>query len=56
MDEVAIRIAEALDAVPAAIWDDHAGPDNPFVSHAFLSSLEDAGCVGGRTGWQLSIC
>jgi predicted N-acyltransferase len=33
------------------------GPDgtaetyNPFLSYAFLSSLEDAGCVGKRTGW-----
>ena len=26
--------------------------DNPFVSHGFLSSLEQAKCVGGRTGWQ----
>jgi predicted N-acyltransferase len=25
---------------------------NPFVSHAFLSSLEESGCVGGRTGWS----
>ena len=25
---------------------------NPFVSHAFLSALEQAHCVGGRTGWQ----
>lgn len=24
---------------------------NPFVSHAFLSALEDSGCVSGRTGW-----
>src|SRR5215207_2809665 len=24
---------------------------NPFVSHAFLSALEDSGSVGGRTGW-----
>lgn len=52
MDEVAIRIAEGLNAVPPALWDDLAGPDNPFVSHAFLSALEDAGCVGGRSGWQ----
>ena len=27
-------------------------PDNPFVSHAFLSSLEQSHSVGGRTGWQ----
>jgi predicted N-acyltransferase len=26
--------------------------DNPFVSHEFLSSLEDSKSVGGRTGWQ----
>src|ERR1700681_910473 len=25
---------------------------NPFVSHAFLSSLEASASVGGRTGWQ----
>lgn len=28
--------------------EDHA---NPFLTHAFLSSLEDSGSVGGRTGW-----
>jgi len=25
---------------------------NPFLSHAFLSSLEDSGCTTARTGWQ----
>lgn len=24
---------------------------NPFLTHAFLSSLEESGSVGGRTGW-----
>jgi hypothetical protein len=27
-------------------------PANPFVSHAFLSALEESQSVGGRTGWQ----
>jgi predicted N-acyltransferase len=27
-------------------------PHNPFVSHAFLSSLEQSRSVGGRTGWD----
>ena len=27
-------------------------PYNPFISHAFLSSLERSGSVGGYTGWQ----
>ena len=25
---------------------------NPFISHDFLSALEDSGSVGGRSGWQ----
>src|SRR5690348_6194377 len=27
-------------------------PPNPFVSHAFLTALEQSQSVGGRTGWQ----
>ena len=45
------RIAD----VAAAAWDACANPDpalfNPFLAHAFLAALEDAGTVGGRTGW-----
>jgi len=26
--------------------------DNPFISHDFLSALEQSNSVGGRTGWQ----
>jgi predicted N-acyltransferase len=32
-------------------WDACAGAGNPFVSHAFLSALEDSGSAGPRTGW-----
>ena len=54
-----VKIAQGLKAVPAADWDACAlgpgsgddDPFNPFVSHAFLSSLEDSGCVGAKTGW-----
>jgi uncharacterized protein len=50
------RIVTSLKQVAAADWDACAyagGPmDNPLVSHAFLSALEDSGCVGGRTGWM----
>jgi predicted N-acyltransferase len=24
---------------------------NPFISHAFLASLENSGSTGGRSGW-----
>jgi predicted N-acyltransferase len=54
-----VKIAQGLKAVPAADWDACAlgmasggeDPHNPFVSHAFLSALEDSGCVGAKTGW-----
>lgn len=49
--EIAPRIAD----VAAAAWDACANPDpatfNPFLSHGFLKALEDAGSVGGRSGW-----
>jgi len=56
---VQVKIAQGLKAVPAAQWDACAQgtgsgddePFNPFVSHAFLSALEDSGCVGAKTGW-----
>jgi uncharacterized protein len=49
--EVTPRIG---DIAPEA-WDACANPDpatyDPFLAHAFLKALEDAGAVGGRTGW-----
>jgi predicted N-acyltransferase len=49
---VVSRIAE----IAPADWDACANPDpakhNPFLAHAFLNALEEAGCVGDkRTGW-----
>ena len=41
----------AIAEVPEADWDACAGDDNPFVSHAFLSALEDSGSANARTGW-----
>ena len=45
------RLVTDIRTLPADQWDACAGGGNPFVSHAFLSALEEAGCVGGRTGW-----
>jgi predicted N-acyltransferase len=41
------RIAE----IDAADWDACAGAGNPFVSHEFLSAMEDSGSADSRTGW-----
>jgi len=40
-----------ISGIPAADWDACAGDGNPFVSHAFLSALEDSGSASERTGW-----
>ena len=46
------RIHRSVGAIDAADWDRMAGSANPFVSHAFLTALEDSGSVGGRSGWS----
>ena len=64
MTELRISVVGAIDEISASDWDAcaNATPDantshsdlayNPFVSHDFLSALEESKSVGGRTGWQ----
>lgn len=54
MSEQAItaRIVSGVADLPAAEWDALTDGANPFVSHAFLSAMEDSGSVGGRSGWS----
>ena len=47
-----LSVASRLAAIDAAAWDACAGPDNPFVSYAFLSALEDSGSANARAGWK----
>jgi uncharacterized protein len=49
--EIMAEIASGVAALDAAQWDSLSG-GNPFTSHAFLSTLESSGSVGGRTGWS----
>ena len=53
--EATVTLVPAVSEIDAAAWDQCANPDasayNPFVAHAFLKALEDAGCVGQGTGW-----
>ncbi len=49
--EVTVRVGGRVGEFSAAAWDAVAGGANPFVSHAFLTALEDSGSVGGRSGW-----
>jgi uncharacterized protein len=58
-----VKAVGSIGQVEAAAWDACANPQdaqqvdqvsfyNPFISHAFLSALEESGSVGGRSGWQ----
>lgn len=53
-----IRVVDGMAGIAAADWAKLGGaasggvePYNPFLSHAFLSALEESGCVGVRSGW-----
>ena len=51
-DAISVRAVDGIGSVAAADWDACAGGDNPFVSHAFLHTLEASGSVRAETGWQ----
>ena len=46
------RILHSLAALRAVQWDGLHDGSNPFVSHAFLSGLEQHGCLRPEWGWQ----
>jgi predicted N-acyltransferase len=55
-----VRVVSRIAKVPASAWDACAsgsdlnspqGPANPFISHAFLSALEQSGSAAPETGW-----
>jgi predicted N-acyltransferase len=48
--EIVAKIASGVSGLNARAWD-RLGAGDPFVSHAFLSSLEDSKSVGKGTGW-----
>ena len=49
--EILARLASGVAEIDARRWDALAGGD-PFLSHAFLSALENSGSVGPGTGWS----
>jgi predicted N-acyltransferase len=48
--DIVAKLASGVAGINAHAWDRLAGSD-PFVSHAFLSALEDSRSVGPGTGW-----
>lgn len=54
-DAIAVEIVPDIGSLPADQWDrcagQHRDDHNPFVSHAFLSAVENSGSVGEAAGW-----
>ncbi len=50
--EFIAKVAPAIGELRQAEWDALAGTDNPFMSYAFLTALEESGSVGPGTGWS----
>jgi len=54
-DTFQVEILDRLSDLPASEWNSLLPKDaGPFLRHEFLSTLEEAGCVGGTTGWQVA--
>ncbi|KAJ8768174.1 hypothetical protein K2173_021114 [Erythroxylum novogranatense] len=55
--KISVSVISSISDVPSDEWDacnwDSTGPEeyNPFLSHGFLSSLEESGCAVKETGW-----
>ncbi len=53
-DAITVKVLTGIGLADPQQWDACAGPDNPFLSHAFLLALEESGSATRRTGWQPS--
>ncbi|MBU3538788.1 N-acetyltransferase [Polynucleobacter sp. UK-Gri1-W3] len=54
-DSFQLEIVDRLSDISASEWNALLPKDaGPFLRHEFLSALEETGCVGGNTGWQVA--
>ncbi len=51
-EPIVARIGGGIADFDAAAWDACAGADDPFLTHAFLSALEESGSATAETGWR----
>jgi uncharacterized protein len=52
-EPLTLRVVERIADLSEAAWDALVGPhDSPFVRYAWLSTLEEAGCVEPDVGWS----
>jgi predicted N-acyltransferase len=54
-EQYSLEILDHLSDVSAADWNSLLGVNaGPFLRYEFLSALEETGCVGDNTGWQVA--
>ncbi|QWE03338.1 N-acetyltransferase [Polynucleobacter sp. JS-JIR-II-b4] len=54
-DSFQLEIVDRLSDITSEEWNTLLTSDaGPFLRHEFLSALEETGCVGGNTGWQVA--
>ena len=59
-DEYSIRVEQSFKDIAPESWNMLSGTSkltrtddyNPFISHAFLSSMEESGSATAKTGWR----
>ena len=47
-----MELVEGVAAVPRSEWNELVGGDSPFLEWDWLATLEEAGALGGESGWQ----
>jgi len=50
--EIVARVADDIMGLSPDQWQACAGTANPFISHGFLSAMEESGSIGVGTGWK----
>jgi hypothetical protein len=50
-EAITVRLIERIQEIPAEAWDACAGTANPFLTHAFLETLEASKSATPETGW-----
>lgn len=51
-DNTQVSVLESIGQIDPAVWDGLSGGNNPLLSHAFFSALEQSGSACSQTGWQ----
>ncbi|MCV6614042.1 MAG: GNAT family N-acetyltransferase [Cellvibrionaceae bacterium] len=51
-----IEFCSSISSIDAQQWQALWAEPYPFIQHGFLQALEESGCVGADSGWQMQHC